>query len=202
MRTDDGLRREVAAHRDVAATIAAGAPMTPSPMVRGQLLSAVRRERRLPPWVTVALAASLLVAAGLASYAVRLRDQLAARERSLNTLLEAERGLRVAHLVGEGGATGPGIQFFWNERQSRALAHVFRLPPATVGMTYQIWAIVDGKPVSIALFDSDPDGHALVEQFTLPVSAAGVSAVAVTVEPEGGSTQPTSTPFLVGSIVN
>ena len=202
MRTDEGLRREVAAHREVAATLASGAEVTPSPALRTELLSAVRRERRLPAWVPVALAASLLVTAGLASYSIRLRERLTARERTLNTLLEAGRGLHVAHLVGEGGATGPGIQFFWNEPQSSAVAHVFRLPPAPAGRTYQIWAIADGKPVSIALFNSGLDGHALVERFTLPASVAGISAVAVTVEPEGGSPQPTTTPFLAGSLLN
>ena len=137
-----------------------------------------------------------------ASRAVRAqcRDaRLQARERTLNSLLEAERDLRVVHLQSEAGLTGPGIQFFWNTKQGRAVAHVFRLQPAPAGHDYQIWALVDGKPVSLSVFNSDSDGNALVEQFTLPGTTAGVSAVLVSVEPKGGSPQPTTTPFLAGN---
>lgn len=228
MRADSRLASEVAAFRDVSTIMATSTPVTPSPALRAELLAAVARPvvtspavrpasvpslTRRPVWVPVALAASLVAAVGLGMTTLRLRDQLAevrgsvaaldarlqTRERTLNTLLEAERDLRVVSLQSEAGVTGPGIQFFWNTRQGRAVAHVFRLQPAPAGHDYQIWALVDGKPVSLSVFNSDADGHALVEQFTLPGTTAGVSAVLVSVEPKGGSPQPTTTPFLAGN---
>ena len=170
---------------------------------------------RRPAWQPIALAASLLVAVGLGANTFRLRGeldrvrasvaaldtQLQSRERTLNTLLEAERDLHVVYLQSEAGAAGPGMQFFWNTKQGSAVAHVFRLNSAPDGRDYQIWALVDGKPVSLSVFNSDADGRALVERFTLPASTAGVSAVLVSLEPKGGSVQPTTTPFLAGNFI-
>ena len=230
MRSDPALAAEVAAFREVAATVATATPVAPSAGLRAELLAAVSKSAptsvprsrsatapvtpaRRPAWLPAALAASLLAAAGLGTYSVRLSSELhearaavgtldarlQERERTLNTLLDAERDLRVAYLQGDAGPTGPGIQFFWNLKQGRAIAHVFRLKPAPDGRDYQIWALVDGKPVSLSVFNSDADGRALVQEFTLPGTIAGVSAVLVSVEPKGGSVQPTTTPFLAGS---
>jgi anti-sigma-K factor RskA len=123
------------------------------------------------------------------------------RERQLNTVLEAESGLLVALLkpapVGE-----TGVQVYWNARQKRGMLHAFHLHPAPQGRAYQLWMIRDGKPVSMRVFNSDADGHALIEQLELPETAEGVSLVAITVEPEGGSPQPTSTPIMAGPLVS
>ncbi len=228
MRTDRALAAEVQAFRGVTETMSAAQArsVTPSPELRGALLAAVAKEpvrgaretqvlaiRRLPSWVPIALAASLVVAVGLGADAWRQRGELARlrssvaaldakladRDRTLNTVLDAEKDLYVVHLTSSAGETGPGIQFFWNAKQGKVVAHAFRLAPAPAGRDYQIWALVDGKPVSIKVFNSDPDGHALIEDFTVPTTAAGVSAVLVSLEPKGGSPQPTTTPFLAGT---
>ena len=93
---------------------------------------------------------------------------------------------------------GPGIQFFWNAKQQRAILHAFRLQPAPAGRSYQLWLIADGKPVSAAVFNSDPDGHALVENIQVPPTPNGVTQVLLTEEPAGGSPLPTTKPFVGG----
>lgn len=60
--------------------------------------------------------------------------------------------------------------------------------PLPTGRTYQAWKIVDGKPVSLGLFR----GRAFV--------ASGRATFAVTVEPEGGSAQPTTAPLFARPI--
>jgi anti-sigma-K factor RskA len=56
----------------------------------------------------------------------------------------------------------------------------------------QLWAIEDGQPASMDVFRPDDEGHvAVVMEGTEP---AGV-LYAVTVEPDGGSEQPTSEPI-------
>jgi anti-sigma-K factor RskA len=67
------------------------------------------------------------------------------------------------------------------------------------GRTYQLWFIQDGKPVPSVTFNPEPVGHARVEQIAVPRDG-DVSAAAVTVEPEGGSAQPTSPILLVGPL--
>ena len=115
-------------------------------------------------------------------------------------VLEGERDLVVVHLKSADSLAGPGLQLFWNRKQQLAMGHAFRLKPAAAGRAYQVWFIVGGKPVGVSVFNSDPDGHALFENFTLPAGLDGVTDVLVTEEPAGGSPQPTSTPFIGGRV--
>ena len=79
------------------------------------------------------------------------------------------------------------------------IVHGYRLKPVPAGQAYQLWFIKDGKPVPSVTFKPEADGHAKVEQVPVPEDGS-VSAAAVTVEPESGSTQPTSPIVMVGSL--
>ena len=72
------------------------------------------------------------------------------------------------------------------------------LGEAPSGKTYQAWIIPPGggAPRSAGTFQSGGD-TTFVE---LDGSPAGAAAVAVTVEPEGGSDAPTTQPFLVANL--
>ncbi|HEY4654886.1 MAG TPA: anti-sigma factor, partial [Cyclobacteriaceae bacterium] len=60
---------------------------------------------------------------------------------------------------------------------------------------YQLWGIVDGKPVDAGVFDSDADGLIPMQRIR------GASAFAVTIEPRGGNQQPTlSTLQVIGNV--
>ena len=220
----------IAAQRQVATPASPASPppiqappvVDPRPMTvsSGGLAGAARTSSEKPKgerwWLTgvlaVGLAASLLFALQRNSQVQALTASLAARDSllqiktvrlaqrdsALNTVLEAERNLVLVNL----GAvdSGPGIQFFWNVKERRGVLHAFNLKPAASGRTYQLWLIKDGKPVSARLFNADADEHGLVWDIELPENTKGVSALAVTDEPAGGSPQPTSTPFLVGEL--
>jgi anti-sigma-K factor RskA len=221
------LAAEVASFREVAAEMARLSPVTPSAPMRGRLLDRVHRDRPAAPPVSgpapsrghnrgryVAAAAAILIVASLGAESLvmakrvraieRLREDAEARaahrEQTLNTLLYGEEALRVVHLKSADTVKGPGIQFFWNEKQRSGVVHAFRLPPAPANHAYQVWAIVDGKPASVKVFNADPDGHALVEGLAMPTTSRGVTLIAVTVEPAGGSPQPTTEPFLKGNV--
>lgn len=125
--------------------------------------------------------------------------KLAQRDSALNTVLEAERNLVLVNLT-SAPDNGPGIQFFWNVKERRGVLHAFNLKPAAPGRTYQLWLIKDGKPVPSRVFNADADQHGLVWGIELPENTKGVSALAITDEPTGGSPQPTTTPFLVGEL--
>jgi len=177
------------------------------------------RRRWVAPTLVTALAAALLLAVGLQRQtaserdtlraAVRARDsalafaqtRLAARDSEIDAILTGERDLVLVHLA-SANTTGPGVQLFWNLKQGRGLLHAFRLTPAPTGRAYQLWLIKDGKPVPSRVFNSDPDGHGLVAGFELPRDMRGVTALAITEEPAGGSQQPTTTPFLIGAVAH
>lgn len=224
---DVALAAEVAAHRETMAMMArAEVPIMPRASLREEWLQRVRTSgtrddrdaavrsidsrRRAPRTVRVltgVLAASFMgvvvLGVQLMRTQSRLDDAMVAelqRERQLNTVIEAEGQLMVALLKG-GDEHGQGVQFFWNVRQQRAMLHAFHLPPAPAGRAYQLWVLRGSEAISARVFNSDADGHALVEGIELPSSPAGITKVAITIEPAGGSPQPTSTPIMAGDLL-
>ena len=165
-----------------------------------------RRSRRTTWFIGAAMAASFTGIVFLGARVQGVSERLATttalvekRERQLNTVLEADAELQIAMLDGN-DEHGAGAQFFWNARQQRGMLHAFHLPPAPAGRAYQIWVHRDTTPVSVRVFDSGADGHALIEHLMLPSSPEGVTTVAITVEPAGGSPRPTTAPILSGEL--
>lgn len=69
------------------------------------------------------------------------------------------------------------------------------LPRLGAGKTFELWVIpAKGNPAPAGVFESQPDQSAV---FVRPGPVDNAAAIAVTVEPEGGSPQPTTTPFIV-----
>ena len=215
------LAHDVAEYREVNALLAHSAAARPGPEVKERLFQHIGGDKVVPlrptrsplmPLLSIGLAAAALLAVGLGRRVQSLTDelgrrnlrlaateaQLAQRELTLNTLLLAESDLTVVQLTAA-GAQAPGIQFYWNRRSNMAVLHAFRLPPAPTGKTYQFWVLRGGKPYPSITFNSDPDGHALVQAFSLP-TGGGYEGAAITVEPEGGSTTPTLPIYLVGKV--
>lgn len=162
---------------------------------------------RMVPW--------LLAAASLAGVAVVWRG--GAREREARQLAERDnKGLQaqvamldslVATLTASDlstvvlSSTGepPSARLYWNRDHGQVLLAAYRLPPAAPGRTYQLWGIAEGKaPVSLGTFSQAGEGRDIVR---FPVPAGLQLAIgAVTEEPAGGSPQPTSAPFLAGTL--
>jgi anti-sigma-K factor RskA len=71
------------------------------------------------------------------------------------------------------------------------------LPLAPSGKTYQLWAIVGGKPVSVGVFDLDPKGSGTLRAKT-PPGVEKVEMFAVTLEPAGGLPAPSGEMYLAG----
>jgi anti-sigma-K factor RskA len=227
--TSPETQREVREYREVAALLALGGPDTAGSLpagLRDRVVSRVAEGKTRPipagaarpsSAVWVALAASLLLAAGLGAGLVSARGRLAAvqgelaarsatldqtaqrlaeRDATLNSILEP--GVELYQLTSSGDPE-PGIQLFWNRQRNQAIVHGFRLKPVPSGKAYQLWFIKDGAPVPSVTFKPEPDGHAKVEHVEVPEGGA-LSAAAVTVEPEGGSAQPTSPIIMVGQL--
>lgn len=74
---------------------------------------------------------------------------------------------------------------YWDKNSSEVIIATNNLPTLSDEEQYQLWAIVDGKPVDAGLFDAS----------TRIAKMKGISgeavAFAVTIEPKGGSIDPT-----------
>ena len=69
------------------------------------------------------------------------------------------------------------------------------LPTIDSSKTFELWVIpAKGNPIPAGLFQSQPDATAV---YVHPGPVENAAAIAVTVEPGGGSPQPTTTPFIV-----
>lgn len=77
---------------------------------------------------------------------------------------------------------------YWNQNSDQVYLQVNSLPPNASDKQYQLWAIVDGQPVSAGVFDvSSSQQPKLINM----KSIENASAFAVTLEPRGGSEAPT-----------
>lgn len=74
---------------------------------------------------------------------------------------------------------------YWNKKTEEAYLSISDLAELTREQQYQLWAIVDGKPVSMGVFDVKETA------LTKMTSIANAAMFAVTIEPRGGSENPT-----------
>jgi anti-sigma-K factor RskA len=75
------------------------------------------------------------------------------------------------------------------------------LPPLGESQEYQLWLIRDGQRTSGAIFSTDEKSYAGA-RIRAPRSLLEYSAVGITVEPAGGSPQPTGRQVLAGQLFN
>ncbi|MCP1994589.1 anti-sigma factor domain-containing protein [Flavobacterium sp. HSC-61S13] len=74
---------------------------------------------------------------------------------------------------------------FWNKESKEVYLTAENLPAAPEGMQYQLWAIADGKPVSVGMYTYEIDSE-------VPLSKiSNAQAFAITLEKVGGVESPT-----------
>lgn len=81
----------------------------------------------------------------------------------------------------------------WNKKTNQVYLFKPNLPSIPSEKQYQLWALVDGKPVSAGMIDMNKTA----QSFT---NIANVQAFAISLEPKGGSPQPTTTPLTLGKL--
>lgn len=104
---------------------------------------------------------------------------------------------RVVVLNGSDTAPTASGLLFEDPASGSAFFYGYNVPPPPRGQVYQLWAI-GTAPVSAGLFVADTGQKA---RMSIKRSAAfsGVTKFAVTLEPQGGQTQPTGPVILSGS---
>lgn len=85
---------------------------------------------------------------------------------------------------------------YWNTTTNEVYLSIQNMKQLAKENQYQLWAIVDGKPVDAGVFDVDVSG--LLKMKTL----SGAAAFAVTVEPRGGKPSPSlETLQVIGNVM-
>ena len=175
--------------------------------------------RALPGWrVYLAWAVAAICAVAAAYYylalqwaneAARVRtDAIAAAQGDadqLRRMLEFERGRaqelehingvlgkpssRVILLAGVDQSSATSIAILWDLPGKRWVV-TGRLPAAPAGKGYQLWYVTATGRYSAGMLDPDSEGHVFKVMDT-PDAAAGLTEAVLTLEPPGGSAQPT-----------
>lgn len=162
--------------------------IAPVPEAEATAAPAARRSW-VPDWLRArgpALAAGMaaVILLGVAGTGwIQARQDLARTEDVLSALVHGD-GIQ---LRGDGGAAAELVP-----RSQGAVMAVAGLPEAPGSHVYQLWYMDDGKPVSVGTFETR-DSVVVME---VAESFDGYEDAAITVEPSGGSRQPTSDPVI------
>ena len=150
-------------------------------------------------WIAAAsIAAAVVVGFLYFSSQLNLKDlelQYANLEEWRQELLEEQRqdSVLMAHLTspqtqlirleGTENFQDQKASVFWNSNTRETYVVMEDLSPAPKGLNYQLWAIVDGQPVDMGVYDSESQ---MIDNLNFDL----VDAFAITLEKEGGSPTP------------
>ena len=220
-------RGEVRESEAAAQSLTIMLPMqTPSESVKRRLIARVEAaslpdrsrhsaERSKPAfawggWLAAAAAAVLAAVffntnAGLREEVQSLNTRVAELESQMTSqrtrlAMMASPTTTVINLVGQGSTPQARAKIFWDEPGRRWDVSVENLPAVPNDRAYQLWFVPrTGNPVSAEVFNTTPTGSAMLD-IPVPAGVTTLMAAAVTVEPAGGSPQPTSGFALLGAI--
>ena len=178
---------------------------SPPNRLRQRVLASVKPEKRSSNWMfavaglSAACAALIVFAIWSAGNVNRYRAQVTDLETQRNELRSAVEILsRSETRTVQFGRAGnqPHGRVFVNPRQGLVFVGS-QLPQLASDRTFQLWLIpATGSPESVGLFRPNAAGN-FVNVRTTPVDTARFQAVAVSVEPPGGSPAPTTKPVLI-----
>lgn len=142
----------------------------------------------------VALGAAALLVVGLLSWNVLLQGDVRDLRGQVEEARTADRAQETREIELGGSWAEQGARAEVTAlKDDRAILVVEDMPPMPEGRTGQVWVIRDDKPEPSGLLE--PSGNMAATAITTPLDSA--DAIAVTVEPAGGSDEPTSDPVLV-----
>lgn len=137
-------------------------------------------------WLLAAAAVALVAAGGLA--VIRATTSSTGLDDRFAELAAAD-DLITTELDGADVEGGGAITVSWSAGRDELAVEVAGLAPVTDDQTYALWLLPDGEdPVPATLFRPDGDGVVAVGDVA-DIDPAGWG---VTIEPTGGSEQPTS----------
>lgn len=169
--------------------------------LRGERLP---RKWQWPGWLSprpaAVIAILILAIVGFGTWNVILWGQVNQRDQTLveqEQLLDAiAAGARISLLAGTEAAPQASATLIQEPGAGSAFLLVNNLPPLPDSQQYQVWRITGESPASAGIFGGKDSMEQLV---LLPADFFGADAVGVSIEPRGGSPQPTGAIVLLGN---
>jgi anti-sigma-K factor RskA len=171
-----------------------------------------RAESRPARWLLIAATALLAFTAGYLfkqnSDLARERDNVARERDDLSKEMAIWRRqiddivsptTRIISMVGEETPQASG-KVVWDTIARQWAIYIFDLPAPPSDKDYQLWYVTKNAKISAAVFRTDEQGRTVLKLTPPPDALADLAATAVTLEPRGGSPQPTGKFYLKASI--
>jgi anti-sigma-K factor RskA len=127
------------------------------------------------------------------------QEQLTSSNKGLEAKLQTYRSdlailkdpkMTIVKMPGTNVPTSPApnsvATVFWNRDNKEVYLLISDMPQPVAGKQYQLWALVDGKPVDAGIFDTNSE-TAFVKMKNIP----NAQGFAITLEKKGGSPSPT-----------
>jgi len=193
---------------NVASLLALSPPeQEPSPELRRSIMAVVEAQRppaRTRSWLAgvkellsvrnLTLGAAALLVIGLFSWNMLLQGQVQDLQGQVASLQDSQQSRMVA-LAGTGAAQRAEAEVILLKGH-KAVLMAEDMPRVPENKTYQIWVIEDDVPQPSGLFEADGDTVAAVVEKPLDED----DVIAITIEPNGGSQQPTTDPMLTAKL--
>jgi anti-sigma-K factor RskA len=201
----EGCRDEVRELQRAVARMAAAESTPPPPDLKARILAAADRTPQEPPvggrapravpapgkrparWLTgLAVAAAAVVIAGVGAFGLRaaMDDDTTLSHQAVEVFEATD-----AHTKTLETANGGRLTVAVSKSKDEMAVDTRGLPALEGGRVYQIWAVHGDTMVSAAILDDPGTGAAM----GMPNAA---TEVALTIEPAGGSEQPTTEPIV------
>ena len=123
-----------------------------------------------------------------------MQQQMEQANRNMQMMLDP--AMKPVHLAGVGTHTANNAMLLWDSRTKEVFLSMKDLPKPPSGKQYQLWAIVDGKPVDAGVYNMDAK-NPMQKMKVIPAA----QMFAITLEQEGGSPTPTLTEMYVAGKV-
>lgn len=197
----EACRDEVREFEEVVGRMGAGEADVPPVSLRARVMTAVDQHPQLPPRVTpierarsrrwttrltVAAAAAVLVIAGAIGVAELQGDQGSTVPSAGVAQVFHAPDARIETVPTSNGGR---LRVALSEESGRMAVRTDALRRLARDRVYQLWAVHNGRATSVGVV------HDLATGKVMPIPASGTT-VAVTVEPAGGSPQPTGKPIV------
>jgi anti-sigma-K factor RskA len=159
----------------------------PAPVIQ----MAARKRNWLKPF-TVAASLLLLLSAGFNYYLFRQTKKQNIVSNS-TSLPSSDYEVLLNPAITPVAMYGVGIHsicrctMFWDKKTGKMYMMIHHLPQSSAAKDYQLWAMVNGKPISVGIVKDDIRGR-FIELNNVP---AGATSFSVTLEKTGGNLTPT-----------
>lgn len=218
----ESSRSEVRELSETAAMLAYGTPaVVPPPELKSRVMASIKNTRQLPSEAVVrdiadarsrksrrspvlllaSAAAALLVAtAGLGGLAVSLQNERNQAQQQLSALAQQQAAVLQIFSADDAKVeparmNGAVVTIGYSPKLDKAAVITHNLPKLDEDKAYELWFISDAGARPAGLIQKDAPGE--ITWTVLEGEPTGATHVGITVEPAGGSAQPTTEPIMV-----